>query len=160
VTAPVGVAFVCLGNICRSPIAAAVLRAMVDEAGLADQIVVESAGTSDYNVGKEADPRAVAVLGRHGYPIVHTARQFTTEDFDRIDLVIALDGANRRDLLRLARTEQDRAKIHLLLEFDPASGPDADVPDPWYGEDTDFDATIGLVTPACRGLLEHLRQRL
>ncbi len=156
----VSVAFVCLGNICRSPIAAAVLRAMVGEAGLSDQIIVESAGTSDYNVGKEADPRAVAVLGRHGYPIVHTARQFTTADFDRMDLVIALDQANRRDLLRLARADQDRAKVHLLLEFDPAAGPDADVPDPWCGEETDFDATMGLVTPACQGLLDHLRQRL
>lgn len=156
-SAETGVAFVCLGNICRSPIAAAVFRSMVADAGLADQVAIESAGTSGYNEGKHADARTIVALQRHGYPTVHTARRFLARDFERFDLVLALDRANRDDLQRLAPTDEDRAKVHLLREFAPDAGPDAEVPDPWYGGDADFDETVELVTTACTGLLAHIR---
>ena len=139
--------------------AAAIMRSLIDDAGLADRISVESAGTSREHEGQGADDRTVAALERHGYPSEHTARQFHAADFERFDLVLAFDRQNQRDLERLAPTEGDRDKIHLLLEFHPAAADDGEVPDPWYGGDADFDATIALVTPACQGLLDHLERR-
>ncbi len=150
------VCFVCLGNICRSPIAAAVLRSMVDEAGLADRVRVESAGTAGYHEGEEADPRTQAALARHGYPTEHTARRFRAEDFGRFDLVVALDRANRRDLRRLAPDDDAASKVVLLREDDPEAPEGAEVPDPWYGGDDDFDEVVELVTAACRRLVDRL----
>jgi protein-tyrosine phosphatase len=154
------VAFVCLGNICRSPIAAAVMRSLVLDAGLAHEVQVESAGTAGYHEGEGADPRTVAALERHGYPSDHVARRFRAQDFDRIDLVLALDRQNHRDLRRLAPSPEAEARVHLLRSFDPGGPADLDVPDPWYGGDADFDATVAMVLPACEGLLDHLRAQV
>src|SRR5882724_9144647 len=95
---PYRVCFVCTGNICRSPMAEAVLRRMVVDAGLAGEVEVRSAGTGDWHIGQDADPRALAVLRRHGYPLAHTARQWAVADFDGADLVVALDRGHYRTL--------------------------------------------------------------
>lgn len=152
------VAMVCLGNICRSPMAAAVGAAIVEEAGLADRVTVESFGTADYHVGSAADRRAAAALRRRGWPPDgHRARCITAADIAEADLVLASDHSNLSHLKRLARNEEDRSKIRLLRSFDPAvTASDDEVPDPWFGDESDFDHALELIEAACRGLVEHL----
>jgi protein-tyrosine phosphatase len=156
--AVVRICFVCLGNICRSPTAEAVMRHLVKEAGLGDRIAVESAGTGDWHVGGARDRRSRAVGAARGIPLEGVAQQFTRPDFDRYDHVLAMDRSNRDELLRLARDERDRAKVRLLRSFDPAAPPDAEVPDPYYGGPKGFEYVFDICERACRGLLEHLTQ--
>jgi protein-tyrosine phosphatase len=154
----VAVSFVCMGNICRSPTAEAVMRHLVTEAGLEHAIAIDSAGTGAWHVGQERDRRSRAVAQRRGMPITGVARQFVRGDFERFDLVLALDEENARDLRRLAPSDEARAKIHLLREFDPEAGPDAEVPDPYYGGPDGFEHVFDICLGACRGLLAHLQK--
>ncbi|MFN8122887.1 MAG: low molecular weight protein-tyrosine-phosphatase [Thermoleophilia bacterium] len=150
------VSFVCLGNICRSPMAAAVMAHRAAEAGVAVQ--VDSAGTAGWHVGEPADPRTAAELRRRGVPLTHAARQFAAGDFARFDLVLAMDADNARNLRRLAPSPEDAAKVRLLREFDPASRDgDRDVPDPYYGGDDGFRRVFDMVDAACLGLIRTLR---
>ncbi|MGX9886785.1 low molecular weight protein-tyrosine-phosphatase [Streptomyces sp. NPDC002276] len=155
------VSFVCTGNICRSPMAESVFRARVEEAGLGDRIEVESAGTDGWHEGDGADPRAVAVLTEHGYGTDHAARRFQASWFPRLDLVIALDSGHRKTLRRLAPTEQDARKVHLLRSYDPAVGDDdLDVPDPYYGGLDGFEECLEMVEAASEGLLAAVREEV
>ncbi len=136
------------------------MRLRVLEAGLEDEILVDSAGTGGWHVGGPPDPRSVAAGARRGLQVGGAARQISARDFDDFDLVLACDADNARDLRRLARTDSHRAKVRLLREFDPESarGLDLDVPDPYFGEAGDgFDRVIDLVDAACVGLLADLR---
>jgi protein-tyrosine phosphatase len=152
--------FVCMGNICRSPTAEGVMRHLVAKAGLGDGIQVDSAGTGGWHVGEPPDTRSTAAARRRGIVLDGAARQVTARDFDRYDLIIAMDRENLRGLERLASDAAARAKLHLLREFDPASAgaPDLDVPDPYYGGAGGFDRVLDLVEAACAGLLEHVRR--
>jgi protein-tyrosine phosphatase len=154
----VAVSFVCMGNICRSPTAEAIMRHLVREAGLEAAIAVDSAGTGDWHVGEERDRRSRAVAKLRGMPITGLARQFSRSDFDRFDLVLALDEENARDLRRLAPSDEARARIRLLREFDASAPPGAEVPDPYYGGPEGFERVFDICLAACRGLLEHLRR--
>jgi protein-tyrosine phosphatase len=157
----VRVAFVCLGNICRSPMAVAVASALVEEAGLGERVVLESFGTADYHVGKGADSRTSAALRRRGWSADdHRARCISAGDLARADLVLAADRSNVEFLRRLARDPGDRSKIRLLRSFDPLAPPRAqEVADPWFGEDADFDSALEQIEAACRGLVEHLAKQ-
>jgi protein-tyrosine phosphatase len=154
--------FVCLGNICRSPTAEGVMADLVAREGLADQVTVDSVGTGDWHVGGPPDERAVAAAARRGIALTSVARQVTAQDLQDADLVLAMDEKNRRDLLALAPTDAERAKVRLLREFDPAAvGTGAlDVPDPYLGDGDGFAAVLGQIQAACAGLLEDLRPRL
>ncbi|MFF7488379.1 low molecular weight protein-tyrosine-phosphatase [Streptomyces luteogriseus] len=152
------VCFVCTGNICRSPMAEIVFRARVAEAGLDELVEVDSAGTGGWHEGDGADPRTVAVLEDHGYAGDHTARQFRSSWFSRLDLVIALDSGHLGALRRLAPTEQDAEKVRLLRSYDPAAGDDLDVPDPYYGGLDDFEECLEMVEAASTGLLAAVRE--
>jgi low molecular weight protein-tyrosine phosphatase len=156
---PSRICFVCLGNICRSPIAEVVMRSLLEERGLTDRIEVSSAGTGDWHIGERADRRTLAVLERHGYDgSAHRARQFVADSFADCDLVVAMDQANVTTLRRLVGSE-DSAKVRLLREFDrEATGPD--VPDPYYGGDQGFDEVLAMVEAACRGLLDEIGTEL
>lgn len=154
----VAVSFVCMGNICRSPTAEAVMRHLVREVGLEHAIAIDSAGTGSWHVGEERDRRSRAVAQKRGMPITGPARQFVRADFDRFDLVLALDEENARELRRLAPTDEARAKIHLLREFDKNATPGAEVPDPYYGGPEGFDLVFDICLAACRGLLSHLQK--
>jgi protein-tyrosine phosphatase len=160
VRAAVRVCFVCLGNICRSPAAEAVLRQFVCEAGLTGLIEVDSAGTSRYHLGDRPDPRTLAEAARRGIPIEHRARQLTRDELPEWDLIIAMDAHNLRDLRALVSGDGDLDRIQLLRAFDPSaegSGLGTDVPDPYYGEHGGFSEMYDLIEPACRGLVEHLQ---
>ena len=156
----VRVCFVCLGNICRSPTAEAVMRHLVREAGLADRIAIWSAGTGDWHVGQGRDRRSHAVGVARGIPLTGTARQFVTDSFDDCDHVLAMDRSNRDNLLKMARDAGDRAKVALLRSFDPSAPPEAEVPDPYYGGPRGFEEVFDICQRACAGLLAHLRREL
>jgi protein-tyrosine phosphatase len=153
---------VCLGNICRSPMAAAVAGALIDEAGLGNRVAVESFGTAGYHVGEAVDPRAEAALRRRGWTAVHhRARQLTVDDVKAADLVLCADRSNQDAVERMAAFGQDDvSKVRLLRSFDPhrRSGDD-EVPDPWGGDDRDFDQALASIERSCRGLLEELAAR-
>jgi len=154
----VRVAMVCLGNICRSPMAAAVAAAMVDEAGLDGEVVVESFGTAGYHEGERAHPGAEAALRRGGWPAPgHRARMLRRADLAAADLVLCADRTNLDDVRRLAGTAEDIAKVRLLRSFDPEASPgDDEVPDPWGGDDIEFDLVLALIERSCRGLVGEL----
>ncbi|MGA9286314.1 MAG: low molecular weight protein-tyrosine-phosphatase [Solirubrobacteraceae bacterium] len=153
------VLFVCLGNICRSPTAEGVMRLLVAEAGLQDEIVLDSAGTGAWHVGEPPDPRARQAATRRGIALESVARQVTEDDFERFDLILAMDASNQHALRQLAPDKQGRAKVHLLREFDPASTDthELDVPDPYYDSERGFEVVLDQVQAACAGLLERLR---
>ena len=157
---PYRIVFVCSGNICRSPMAEAILRAAAEKKELADVVTVESFGTGEWHVGHPADPRAVATLASRGYDgSAHRARQFQRGHFESADLVVALDRGHERALRALAATEEDRSKVQLLRSFDPdADSPD--VADPYYEEDAAFAEVLEQLEAAAPGLLEHARHQL
>jgi protein-tyrosine phosphatase len=164
--APIRVCFVCTGNICRSPTAEVVLRARLAEVGWADRVVIDSAGTAAWNVGKDMDPRARQALSRRGYPTPrHTARQFQAADFAGRDLVIGLDAGHQARLGQLARLAADpvdaAASISLLRGYDPAAvaAGELDVPDPYYDGEPEYEAALTQIESACTGLARVLRQR-
>ncbi|WP_030665979.1 low molecular weight protein-tyrosine-phosphatase [Streptomyces cellulosae] len=152
------VCFVCTGNICRSPMAESVFRALVKEAGLEGLVEVDSAGTGGWHEGDGADPRTVTVLADNGYDSVHSARQFQPSWFSRLDLVIALDTGHLKALRRLASTAQDAQKVRLLRSFDPSADGDLDVPDPYYGGMDGFEECLEMVESASEGLLAAVRE--
>jgi protein-tyrosine phosphatase len=149
-----------LGNICRSPVGAGVMRHLVREASLEHAIVIESAGTAGYHAGEPPDARARASGERFGIEVSGRARKFEREDFERFDYVLAMDRANYDDLRRLAPSALAREKVHLLRSFDAAAPRGASVPDPYYGDARDFDDVVEMCLAACRGLLERLRSQL
>jgi protein-tyrosine phosphatase len=153
------VLFVCLGNICRSPTAEGVMRHLVERHGVQEQIEIDSAGTGGWHVGEPADPRARAAAHSRGIVLDGVARQVTPEDFDRFDLIVAMDSSNVSSLERIAPDEPAREKIHLLREYDPGSAGarDLDVPDPYYDGARGFETVLDQVEAACEGLLAHVR---
>ncbi|MDG2289319.1 MAG: low molecular weight phosphotyrosine protein phosphatase [Woeseiaceae bacterium] len=150
----VSVLFVCMGNICRSPTAEGVFRHFVNEAGLNEEITVDSAGTHAYHIGEPPDRRAMAAAERRGVSLVGLkARRVTDDDFERFDHIIAMDEDN---LIRLQEqsTDEYRDKISLFLSF--AVDTETEVPDPYYGGGAGFERVLDLVEKASRGLLETL----
>ncbi len=150
--------FVCMGNICRSPTAEGVMRALVAQAGLQEEIELESAGTGSWHVGSPPDARAAATAGSRGVVLDGSAREVSREDFSDFDLMLAMDRSNMDELRRRAPAEL-RGKVRLLREFDAASAAagDLDVPDPYYGAAGGFEEVFDLVQVACEGLLARLR---
>jgi len=150
--------FVCLGNICRSPTAEGVLRALAAREAPEVPLEVDSAGTASYHVGQPPDPRTRAAAARRGYDIsALRARTVEPGDFERFDLILAMDRENLTDLRRRAPTHAHE-RLRLFLEFAPDAAPE-DVPDPYYGGPNGFEEVLDLVEAAARGLLTHLRQR-
>ncbi|MFC0680375.1 low molecular weight protein-tyrosine-phosphatase [Lysobacter korlensis] len=150
------VCFVCTGNICRSPMAEVVFRNLAARRGMESSISVMSAGTGDWHVGEQADARTLAALSARGYDgIEHRAKQFDRAWFDRFDLIVAFDRSSERILRAWAGDEADRAKIHLLLSFDPAAAA-IDVPDPYYSDASRFDAVLSMIERASAGLISQI----
>jgi len=156
------VLFVCLGNICRSPTAEAVFAHVVAGEGLSHAFEIDSAGTGDWHSGEKAHPQTRQTAEGRGVPITHLARQVKAHDFERFDLLVAMDASNAKNLHALARTDAHRAKIRLFRDFEPpiegrgvVQG--LEVPDPYYTGQ--FDEVFDICERAARGLLAHLRAR-
>jgi protein-tyrosine phosphatase len=148
---------VCLGNICRSPMAEGVLRHLAQERGIA--ITTDSAGTGDYHVGEPPDRRARAAMRRQGMSIDDLrARQFTQADFERFDLLLAMDADNLRNMQRLAPSPEHATKARLIMDHAPHH-PLREVPDPYYGGDEGFDEVFRMLKEASNQLLDDLEQR-
>lgn len=148
--------FVCLGNICRSPTAEAVMRGLIAEAGLEGEIEVESAGTGSWHLGHPPDERSVAAAAERGVELNGTARQVSAGDFGSFDLLVAMDRSNRDELLALAPGEEGRAKVRLLREL--GGEPETDVPDPYYDGGVDgFADVVEIVERSCAALLDEIR---
>lgn len=151
---------VCLGNICRSPMAASVARALLDEAGLSGEVEVESFGTAGYHAGEPADRRADAALARRGWPSGgHLARQLTRADLPRFDLIVCADQANVAAVRALSPGDE-LLPVRLLRSYDPAAGGAGEIPDPWGLDDADFDRVLEIIERSCRGLVERLAARV
>ena len=150
----INVLFVCLGNICRSPMAEAIFQKLVDEAGLRDKFQVDSAGTGSWHVGEKAHPGTRAILAEHGIRYHGRSRQVTAKDLaDPQTYIITMDQSNSNDLVR---TFGNHPNLHRLLDFARETAV-SDVPDPYYTNN--FEYVYQLITDGCRGLLETIRQR-
>lgn len=146
------VLFVCLGNICRSPLAEGILRREAAQRGI--PLGIDSAGTGDYHLGSLPDERACAEGISRGCEMTMRARQVGRDDFDRFDAVIAMDAQNYRNLVRMAGS--NASKIHLMREFDPTAPKGAEVPDPYYGGAEEFAEVAEMLERAVDGLLSRL----
>jgi len=146
--------FVCLGNICRSPVVEAIARLEFERAGI--DVYVDSAGTADYHIGEQADSRSLASAQRAGYDASpHRARQLSAEDFDRFDAVLAMDNRNLSDILSRCPAPQ-HGKVDLFLRYAGVAAP-LEVPDPYYGNDADFRRVIELGKTGMEKLIGRLR---
>ncbi|MBL7808383.1 MAG: low molecular weight phosphotyrosine protein phosphatase [Saprospiraceae bacterium] len=144
---------VCLGNICRSPLAEGIMKQKIREASLS--WMVDSAGTGYWHVGELPDRRSVVTAGQHGIDITdQRARQFQVADFDRFDQIFVMDTQNRRDVLRLAQTEAHRAKVMLMLD-ELYPGEDRSVPDPYY-DDNGFEEVFTMLDEACEAFVNRV----
>lgn len=154
----VGVIFICMGNICRSPTAEAVFRRYVAREGLADSIHIDSAGTHDYHIGDAPDARTQRVASQRGYDMSQLrGRQVEEVDFAHFDYVLAMDEANLSILKRL-RPSDTKCHLGLFLEFAEHHA-EREVPDPYYGGAQGFEHVLDLVEDAANGLLNHIRQQ-
>jgi protein-tyrosine phosphatase len=146
--------FVCLGNICRSPLAEGIFLHLLKERGLARGYSVDSAGTGGWHVGEPPDERALAAAARRGVPLACTGRQVHPKDFRDFDHILAMDKTNRDALLALC-PPAERSKVRLMRDYDPHA-PGADVPDPYYGDAGGFDAVFDMLHRSCGRLIDEL----
>lgn len=155
----IGVLFVCMGNICRSPAAQGIFEYQLAEAGLADRVRVDSAGTHAYHVGERPDARMQSAAARRGYDLsTQRARHVQTEDFTRFNYVLVMDQANYETLHARRLPPQKVSTIQFLMSYAPESGV-IEVPDPYYGGSEGFERVLDLVELACTGLIEEIRHR-
>ena len=154
---PVRVLFVCMGNICRSPTAEGVFRALVEREGLAERIRTDSAGTHAYHIGSPPDPRSQAAARKRGVDLSDLrGRQTKPHDFDAFDYLLAMDRDNHRNLLAIAPAGGE-GKVRLFLEF--AEGLNIrEVPDPYYGGGDGFERVLDMIEAASQGFLDHIRR--
>ena len=149
--------FVCLGNICRSPSAENIMNHLIKEKALDSQIICDSAGTSAYHVGSVPDRRMNAAAQKRGLELLGTARKFRALDFEKFDLILAMDRSNYQDILYLDRVEKYQDKVQMICSFATQHG-DREVPDPYYGGQDGFNYVIDLLFDCCSGLLDYIVQ--
>jgi len=154
------ICFVCLGNICRSPLAEGVFHSLVEAEGLTEHILIESAGTGNWHVGASPDGRMQATANKKGIRLNSRAQQFEQGDFNRFNLILAMDQHNLETLQFMCSPETAQKKLRLFRSFDPhARGPE-DVPDPYYGGDSGFDHVFEIVQRTCPKILDHVKSQL
>lgn len=153
------ISVVCTGNICRSPMAEIVLRRAFADAGLAEVVLVDSAGTEGWHIGNGADARAIAALASIGHDgSTHSARQFEAGWLDDLDLVLCADAGHLRNIRRMAAGSD--AQLRLLREFDPEAGDDLDLADPYYGDPAHFEECLRQIERAAAGVVDYVRREL
>ena len=152
---PIKILMVCLGNICRSPLAEGILSSKLPK----DKFIIDSAGTGDYHIGKQPDVRSIAVAKKNGIDITkQKARQFSEKDFENFDYIFAMDNSNQIDILELAKTIEEKAKVNLILnELFPEEN--VDVPDPYFGVENGFDNVYQLLDEVCDIIADKLQRQ-
>lgn len=156
---PYRLLFVCLGNICRSPAAENIMYHLIEEAGLSDRIICDSAGTGGYHIGSPPDRRMTAAASQRGIELRGQARQFNRFDFEAFDLILAMDRDNYEDILSLDPSGKYRHKVKLMCDFCERYDL-KEVPDPYYGGPEGFNRVIDLLLDACQGLLKHVVRQI
>jgi protein-tyrosine phosphatase len=152
--------FVCLGNICRSPLAEAIFRKQLEARGLSEQYTIDSCGTSGNHVGERPDPRTIRNARHHEVELQHTARQLKVEDFQKFDLVLAMDRSNFNFAQELsARVYGKRAELKMMRSFDPEALGAQDVPDPWYGNEEGFEEIFQILWRTSASLIDYLEKQ-
>jgi protein-tyrosine phosphatase len=142
---PIKILMVCLGNICRSPLAQGILASKLP----ADEFLIDSAGTGSWHIGRQPDERSIAIAKKYQLDISQQkARQFTSQDFEDFDYIYAMDNSNRRDILELASNQEQKEKVHLILN-DLFPNENVDVPDPYYGVPNGFDVVYKMLAETC-----------
>ncbi len=164
--APLRVTAVCLGNICRSPIAEAVLRDRIERAGLSEKVVVDSAGTGDWHIGHDADPRSQAILAQNGYSLTHSARQITSVWMSELDIILVMDSINYVNVEALIRESGYEPELYMMRSFDPDLAnlgnlsPELDVPDPYYDRVDGFALVLEMIERAADAFVAGLPARV
>ncbi len=153
----IGILFVCLGNICRSPAAEGVMKAIVNDNDDSDRFEIDSAGTGNYHIGDLPDHRMRIHARRRGYELTHRCRQVTEADFDNFDLIIAMDESNRRNLQRIAPTVEAEKKIVMMADFADLATRYDHIPDPYYEGAEGFELVLDLLQSACANLYDALK---
>lgn len=153
---PIRIMMVCMGNICRSPAAEVVLRQKLAAAGIAD-VLVDSSGTGGWHAGEGANPRSIRVWESRGYAGTHMARQFKQQWFVDRDLLLVMDEDNYETLISWAPDDSAKDRVRFLRAFDPIAA-DLVVPDPYYGNDDDYEHMLTLIESACDGLVAQLQE--
>ncbi len=152
---PLRILFVCLGNICRSPAAQGIMEALVEDRGLSDAYVLDSAGLYGGHAGEQADRRMQIHARGRGYSLTHRSRPVRESDFDNFDLIVAMDESNRQGLRRLAPTPEDEAKIVMMTDFCRRHPGATHVPDPYYEGAEGFELVLDLLEDACAALIDR-----
>ncbi len=166
VKAPLRVTAVCLGNICRSPIAEAVLRDRIERAGLSEKVVVDSAGTGDWHIGHDADPRSQAILAQNGYSLTHSARQITSVWMSELDIILVMDSINYVTVEALILESGYEPELYMMRSFDPDLAhlgnlsPGLDVPDPYYDRVDGFALVLEMIERAADAFVAGLPDRV
>ena len=148
--------FVCLGNICRSPLAEGLFRVLVKNNHQEFDFFCDSAGTASYHIGSLPDHRSRQVAINHGFELTHKARQFTVEDFDHFDLILAMDPHNMKDIISLSRNKTDQNKVKLMRDFDTKIKDNKTVHDPYYDTIKEFEEVYQVLERCCEELLKKL----
>jgi protein-tyrosine phosphatase len=158
----ISILYVCLGNICRSPIAEGTMKALIEKEKLSHKIKVDSAGTADYHIGDPPDRRTRANAQSHGIALNHACRQLVASDFAEFDYIVAMDEQNLQNInllsLRTFGKHQPEENCFLLRKFDPQNGP-ISVPDPYYGTKDDFELVYQIVQRSNQAFLEHIIEK-
>lgn len=149
------VLFVCLGNICRSPAGENVMRHLIKAQNISN-ISIDSAGTAGYHIGKAPDSRMSAELKSRGIHVTGAARQFQTRDYDQFDLIVPMDLSNEKNILKLARNDNDRAKVKPFMSF-CQQFTNNEVPDPYYDGADAFTLVADMMHDGCQGIIEHIQ---
>lgn len=145
------IVMVCLGNICRSPSAEAVLKYVVKNNGVEDQFFIDSAGTCANHIGENADPRMNKAASARGINLTSIGRQFIVDDLDKFDFIIVMDDSNKENVLKLARNDQDAAKVFKMTDFGSEKVTHDVVPDPYFGGEEGFELVLDLLEDCCSG---------
>lgn len=153
------VLFVCLGNICRSPLAEAIFKDKLKKKNLEKFFHVDSCGTSNYHIGDPPDARTTANARKNGVAIDHCGRQFTVNDLHEFDYIFAMDKSNYKNILRLLKDESHRQKVMLMRQFDTV-GKGEEVPDPYYGGEKNFQEVFEILDRSTENFLNHLQQTI